>query len=396
MLPSRMQQVLQAQAAAEGELLAKQNVIGVAVGFKESEGVVTDQLALIALVKEKKPMGELSSTDLVPQTVDGVRTDVYVVGDLRAQGIAGDPKARYRPNIPSGVSIGHTGITAGTLGTVVRDRNTGELMLLSNNHVFADSNDGRSGDAILQPAPLDGGNQPSDIVARLDRFVPLRFVEDAGKPDQPGPAPIPTDPNPSGCLGIFVAITNLIAGFTGSQQRITVTGSNPAASASAFSAMAEERLAEPPKIVAGTGKAMTATQALTPDNAVDAALAKPVPGSNITFDNNILNIGPISGTKAPVLGATVRKSGRTTGFRQGRITLLNATVNITYDTARGARTARFTGQVICEPISEGGDSGSLVVDGTENKAVGLLFAGSPVATIFTPIDTVLAALNVTI
>src|SRR5690606_1321464 len=186
----------------------------------------------------------------------------------------------------------------------------------------------------------------------------LRFVEDAGKPDQPGPAPIPTDPNASGCLGIFVAITNLIAGFTGSQQRITVTGTNPAASASAFSASAEGRLAEPPKIVAGTGKALTATQALTPDNAVDAALAKPVPGSNITFDNNILNIGPISGTKSAVIGATVRKSGRTTGLRQGRITLLNATVNITYDTSRGARTARFTGQVICEPISEGGDSGS--------------------------------------
>ncbi len=394
MLPSRMQQVLQAQAAAEGELLAKQNVIGVAVGFKESEGVVTDQLALIALVKAKKPLSELSNTDLVPQTVDGVRTDVYVVGDLRAQGVAGDPRTRYRPNIPSGVSIGHTGITAGTLGTVVRDRQTGELLLLSNNHVFADSNDGRQGDAILQPAPLDGGSQPSDIVAKLDRFVPLRFVEDANRPDQPGPTPIPTDPNAPGCLGFFVAITNLIAGLTGSQQRITVTDSG--APASAYSAQAEGQLSNPPTITAGTGKAMTATQALTPDNAVDAALAKPIPGSNITFDTNILNIGPVSGTKTPVLGATVRKSGRTTGLRQGRITLLNATVNITYDTNRGARTARFTGQAICEPISEGGDSGSLVVDGTENKAVGLLFAGSPVATIFTPIDTVLAALDVMI
>jgi hypothetical protein len=67
-----------------------------------------------------------------------------------------------------------------------------------------------------------------------------------------------------------------------------------------------------------------------------------------------------------------------------------------YTTVRGARTGRFTGQVITEAMSQGGDSGSLVVDQTENRAVGLLFAGSSVATIFTPIDRVLDALNVNI
>jgi len=54
---------------------------------------------------------------------------------------------------------------------------------------------------------------------------------------------------------------------------------------------------------------------------------------------------------------------------------------------RGSKQARFTGQVITGPISQGGDSGSLVVDGVENKAVGLLFAGSNLSTIFTqPVD----------
>jgi hypothetical protein len=390
-----MQRVLRAQAVAEGDLLAKQNVIGVAVGFKESEGVVSDQLALVALVKEKKPVAQLATRDVIPRDVDGVRTDVYVVGDLRAQAaVSGDPKSRFRPIIPCGVSIGHTGITAGTLGTVVRDRVTGEILLLSNNHVFANSNQGMPGDAILQPGPLDGGRQPGDIVAQLERFVPLRFIEDAQQPENPGPTPIPTDPNAPGCLGIAVAITNIIANFT--NQRVTLSPSS-SSSQTAFSsqAAAEQRLAEPP-IIAGTGKAMSVPQALTPDNACDAALARPVASAGVTFDPAILGIGAVTGTKPVTLGAVVRKSGRTTGLRQGRITLLNATVNITYDTARGARTARFTGQTICEPISEGGDSGSLVVDGTENRAVGLLFAGSPVATIFTPIDVVLAALNVSI
>jgi hypothetical protein len=88
----------------------------------------------------------------------------------------------------------------------------------------------------------------------------------------------------------------------------------------------------------------------------------------------------------------VRKSGRTTDYTEGSITLLNATVNVSY----GNKTARFTGQVITGPMSQGGDSGSLIVDAVENRAVGLLYAGSNLATIFNPIDKVLTALNVTI
>jgi hypothetical protein len=76
------------------------------------------------------------------------------------------------------------------------------------------------------------------------------------------------------------------------------------------------------------------------------------------------------------------------------VTLLNAPVDVGYDTAAGARTARFGGQIICEPMSQGGDSGSLIVDTAGNYAVGLLFAGSPLATIFTPIDTVFNVLNI--
>jgi hypothetical protein len=146
--------------------------------------------------------------------------------------------------------------------------------------------------------------------------------------------------------------------------------------------------------VVGTGHVVTVQQALTPDNAVDAALAKPL--NPQMFEDIIQYIGAVSGTKPGTLGMAVRKSGRTTELTTGKITLLNATINITYDTSKGPRTARFTGQTITEPMSQGGDSGSLVVDAMEGRAVGLLFAGSGVASVFTPIDTVLAALNVTI
>jgi hypothetical protein len=45
-------------------------------------------------------------------------------------------------------------------------------------------------------------------------------------------------------------------------------------------------------------------------------------------------------------------------------------------------------------MSQGGDSGSLVVDGNSNKAVGLLFAGSTSTTIFSPIQVVLDGMNI--
>jgi hypothetical protein len=92
----------------------------------------------------------------------------------------------------------------------------------------------------------------------------------------------------------------------------------------------------------------------------------------------------------------VRKFGRTTGYSEGIVKLLNATVNVGYATTAGNRQAQFVGQVITEPLSQGGDSGSLIVDTVEPAAVGLLFAGSNVATIFTPIDVVLNTLEVNI
>src|SRR3546814_20460298 len=78
----------------------------------------------------------------------------------------------------SGISIGHAAITAGTLGGLVRDRETGAVAILSNNHVLANSNQGTAGDAILQPGPADGGTDPGDRIATLARFVEIDFTAD--------------------------------------------------------------------------------------------------------------------------------------------------------------------------------------------------------------------------
>jgi len=45
-------------------------------------------------------------------------------------------------------------------------------------------------------------------------------------------------------------------------------------------------------------------------------------------------------------------------------------------------------------MSQGGDSGSLIMEVGSSNAIGLLFAGSSQATIFTPIDMVLDVMNI--
>ncbi len=370
---------IEAQSIFQPSLLNKRNVVGVAVGLKESNGVTTDEVALVVLVEQKKPLAALSAEDAIPREVDGVRTDVMEVGYLRAQQT---PKDRFRPIIPSGVSLGHFKVTAGTLGTIVKDRTTSELFILSNNHVLANCNDAAPGDIVLQPGAIDGGLNPGDGVAKLERFIKLGFIGDPvttpvpGTPP-PGPTPGPTPPaggGNTGCLALVVAISNALAAAFGSQQRVTTVQAASVAG---------------PTVVRASAQAES-----VPENRVDAALARP--NDPAMFSDDIRQIGLVNDIMAPALGMRVRKYGRTTAYTEGNIKLLNATVNVNYSTIHGTRTARFTGQVIADGMSQGGDSGSLVVNATEAKAVGLLFAGSELATIFTPIDVVLDALNITL
>jgi hypothetical protein len=180
---------------------------------------------------------------------------------------------------------------------------------------------------------------------------------------------------------LIVRFVNVLANLTGSERRVATT----------MMVQAAAQTSAPPGL---TPEVIQAAAQAVPENLVDCALARPIDAS--IFSDDIRGIGVVGGTKVATLGMGVRKMGRTTEFTEGNVTLLNATVNISYSTIQGPRTARFVGQVITQPISQGGDSGSLVVDAVENKAVGLLFAGSPLATIFSPIDNVLRVLNVTL
>ena len=147
---------------------------------------------------------------MIAADVEGIPTDVIEVGVLRALQA---PTDRWRP-APGGVSIGHYRITAGTLGVVVRERTTGDRLILSNNHVLANSNDALPGDAILQPGPADGGQLDTDLIARLERFVPIQFN---------------SSPGSCSVAKSVARAANALAELIGSQHRLTTFQQDPGA-----------------------------------------------------------------------------------------------------------------------------------------------------------------------
>ncbi len=135
-----------------------------------------------------------------------------------------------------------------------------------------------------------------------------------------------------------------------------------------------------------------------PENRIDAAIAATTTDQlgNGTPANGYGT--PRSNTAAARLGMQVQKYGRTTGHTTGRISGINATINVGFRDG----TARFAGQIVVAGggFSGPGDSGSLIVSGgsgeNARRPVGLLFAGSRTSTLANPIDPVLQRFDVTI
>lgn len=331
------------------ELLKKQNVVAVGYGNKKKEGKDTGEPAIVVSVSKKVPLETLAKRDMVPAHTLGMKTDVVDVGgdihllkrpDWRS-GIknagAREITARERPAHP-GCSIGHTDITAGTLGAVVYDRDTGFRLILSNNHVLANVNQGSIGDGILQPGKHDGGKEPGDVIARLLYFVDIKT---GGISDCP-------------FANAACKVCNALAWLFRSESRL-----------------------EPHKTVT---------------NKVDCALAQPVKDTDV--DPFIPDIGIITGVTAPVAGMLVMKRGRTTEVTKGKIDSTGNMVNVNMG---DGKIAIFEDQMIISGVSgsfsAGGDSGSLILN-LSRQAVGLLFAGNDSITIGNDIRNVMEALNI--
>ena len=315
------------------QLLARGSVIATGVGYKITKGKKTPNLSIVCSVVKKLPVVQLSRKDVVPSTIDGIPTDVVETGYIYA---LQSHTARYRP-APGGVSIGHRDITAGTLGCWVKKN--GQFFILSNNHVLANSNAAQIGDPILQPGPYDGGKLPDDHIANLSEFIPISFMD-----------------SPSDC-SIARGIAGFLSGIAG---------------------------------ILGSNVRLQAIRARAEENLVDAAIARPLNDQDVK--NEILEIGTINGLANGELGMAIKKSGRTTGLTTGEIQQVDVTVNVQYGEGK---IAIFTDQLLAGAMSQGGDSGSAVLD-NNNKLVGLLFAGSDTTTIINRMENVFSALGLSL
>ncbi len=189
------------QAKNEQKLFSCPNVVGVALGKKVKDGEEKDQPVISVLVTHKLHAKLLATGDKVPAKVDDVPADVVDVGEIFAGDAGGttaedvvDVQAATSPSLTrrmrpamGGFSVGHPKVTVGTLGTCCYDLTPfpsvpRKYYILSNNHVLANSNDANIGDPILQPGRVDGGNNPRDIIARLSRFIPIRFHNGDNRP----------------------------------------------------------------------------------------------------------------------------------------------------------------------------------------------------------------------
>ncbi len=81
----RIQRIQAVKSAHEAELLAKANVVGVGIGFRQQQQTRTDDVVLVVLVEQKVPFAQLAPEDVIPSQIDGVAVDVQESGRIAPQ-----------------------------------------------------------------------------------------------------------------------------------------------------------------------------------------------------------------------------------------------------------------------------------------------------------------------
>ena len=329
--PAEAERLEGALAAAVEEFLdpekPRANVRGLAVVCKWTNGEPTGEPALGVLVTQKLTEDALSKADIVPSKLEGVQTDVLAVGELFAGGSESVGTQTLARRLRPAEGGYSVGHFAITAGTIA----TCVYDILPG--------------GTVSPPAHGVGVPPRYYILSNNHVLANSNAAALGDPIlQPGPFDGGTDPaDRIARLSRFIPITM-----------------------------------QPPIPLA------------LHNNLVDAAIAE---GAFHDLDREIYWTGYVRGwrRKANVtVGTLVQKTGRTTNYTTGRITAVNATVDVSYG---GGRVARFKDQIVTTNISAGGDSGSLVTT-PDDVAVGLLFAGSSIATIINQIENVRSLLRI--
>lgn len=160
------------KALAEDTYTGMNNIVGVGIALGAAEygqaegmsmGLEPGMPCLQVYVVEAAPVEQMKAVMVEAMGISALSGDDVPLSIVRTGLIDAQPhRFRMRP-APGGISVGHYRITAGTLGCLATGlsapRNS-RLMILSNNHVLANSNNAAYGDCICQPGPYDGGACP--------------------------------------------------------------------------------------------------------------------------------------------------------------------------------------------------------------------------------------------
>jgi hypothetical protein len=326
------EETCKAHSACVEEFLAKPmaNVVGLAEGIKWKNGKPTGEPALLVLVTHKLEKGQVGSKDLAPPKLGEVQTDVLAVGFPFAGGDAESSGAGVQ-----------------TLGKRVRPAQGG----YSVGHI--DITAGTIATCVYDILPGGSVSPPTHGVGIPSQYYILSNNHVLANSNAASPGDAVLQPGP----------------FDG--------GTNPA-----------DRIATLTRFIPITFN--PPTPLASHNNLVDCAIAE---GQFHDLNRLIYWNGHVRGwrRKASVtVGTVVKKTGRTTNFTTGRITAINATIDVGYG---GGKVARFKDQIVTTNMSAGGDSGSLVLT-LDNVAVGLLFAGSTTSMIANHFENVRSLLRV--
>lgn len=83
-LKAATNRILAVKQVYEDELLSKPNVVGVAIGYRQTGGRTTDTLALVVMVTKKVLQNTLDPEDQIPISLEGIPVDVLEVGEITA------------------------------------------------------------------------------------------------------------------------------------------------------------------------------------------------------------------------------------------------------------------------------------------------------------------------
>ena len=340
-------------AAAKKTLFKNPDVTSVSLGYRYKKNKRKEQLCIVVGVMRKLSAEVVRSDKLLPRKFATLPVDVQEK-PIKAQAVALDiptsSLTQHRRPCPPGYSIGHTNITAGTLGFYGKRGTSEDYLAFSNNHVLADSNGGSPGDVILQQGRADGGfsGDTKYHFARLTDYVKINFEGGNGKKKAA-----------SWAWKAWKWPANTLARLAGCKFRLAVA-------------------------VPGSVDQPT-------PNLVDLAWARPNLQSWVELEYDPrFNLGKVVGIRDLQLGDRVQKVGRTTEFTTGAVVGVNSMVKVSYGTDG---VAVYDDQLEIKAdsgdFSAGGDSGSAILT-MDDFLGGLLFAGGGGVTIANPVRHVVA------